>query len=151
MGGTRSWFPWPVRTLHQQMGMSRYVRWFRELTLDDIPLVGGKNASLGELYRELLPSGIRVPDGFAVTADAYRKVLASAELEQRIRRELSGLDTGNLAVLAERARRIREFILAVRLPEDVRAEIIEAYRLLDEWRRRRRRSIQCDGRGSTRR
>ena len=52
-----------------------YIRWFNELTIDDIPLVGGKNASLGEMYRELVPQGINIPNGFAVTAEAYRYML----------------------------------------------------------------------------
>jgi pyruvate,water dikinase len=110
--------------------MARYIRWFRELSLADIPSVGGKNASLGELYRALVPKGIRVPDGFAVTAEAYRRVIGAAEIEQRIQRELTGLDTRDLGALAERARHIREYILASALPDDVRKEIVEAYRSL---------------------
>lgn len=55
-----------------------YIRWFNELTIDDIPLVGGKNASLGEMYQELTPQGILIPNGFAVTAEAYRYVLEQA-------------------------------------------------------------------------
>ena len=55
-----------------------YIRWFAELGLDDIPLVGGKNASLGELYRALSATGVRVPPGFAITADAYRAFLHEA-------------------------------------------------------------------------
>ena len=54
--------------------MAQYIRWFEELTIDDVPIVGGKNASLGEMYRELTPQGIRIPNGFAVTADAYRHI-----------------------------------------------------------------------------
>src|SRR5436309_15006958 len=88
-------FPRPISVCRLQsirVTMARYIRWFRELALDDVPSVGGKNASLGELYRELAPKGIRIPDGFAVTADAYRRVLASAELDQRIHKELAELD-----------------------------------------------------------
>ena len=58
-----------------------YVRWFSDLSLGDVPLVGGKNASLGEMYRELVPLGVKVPNGFAVTAEAYRKVLADNDLD----------------------------------------------------------------------
>ena len=57
------------------MGNSNYIRWFEEITIDDVPLVGGKNASIGEMYRELTKEGIRIPNGFAVTADAYWHVL----------------------------------------------------------------------------
>ncbi|MCX8138220.1 MAG: hypothetical protein N3E46_00870, partial [Gemmataceae bacterium] len=60
---------------------SRWIRWFQELGLSDVGLVGGKNASLGELYRELTPVGVRVPNGFAVTAEAYRHILRVHQLE----------------------------------------------------------------------
>ena len=50
----------------------QYIRWFDEISIDDVPLVGGKNASLGEMYRELTPQGVKIPNGFAVTAEAYR-------------------------------------------------------------------------------
>ena len=56
----------------------RYIRWFEEITIDDIPLVGGKNASLGEMYRELTSQGIKIPNGFAITAEAYWHVIHSA-------------------------------------------------------------------------
>jgi pyruvate,water dikinase len=100
------------------------------LSLADVPLVGGKNASLGELFRELTPQGIRVPNGFAVAAEAYRRVPASAEIDQRIEQELSGLDSRNFSDLSARARRIRDLIVAAPLPDDVQTEIIEAYRTL---------------------
>ncbi|HEY5137728.1 MAG TPA: PEP/pyruvate-binding domain-containing protein, partial [Methylococcales bacterium] len=57
---------------------ANYIRWFNELTIDDVPLVGGKNASLGEMYRELTPQGIQIPNGFAVTAEGYRYLLDQA-------------------------------------------------------------------------
>ena len=53
----------------------QYIRWFDELSVDDVPLVGGKNASLGEMYRALTPQGVRIPNGFAVSAQAYRDML----------------------------------------------------------------------------
>ncbi len=62
----------------------QWIRWFKELTIDDVPLVGGKNASLGEMIRELTPKGISIPNGFAVTADAYHAFLRYNELEDRI-------------------------------------------------------------------
>jgi pyruvate,water dikinase len=109
------------------MPTPRFVRWFREISLADVTLVGGKNASLGEMYRELTPTGIRVPNGFAVTAEAYRHFLRVAGLGDEIRRVLSGLDTRDLSALADRGRRIREAILARPLPDEIRAEIAEAY------------------------
>jgi pyruvate,water dikinase len=109
------------------MDALRYVRWFRELSLADVALVGGKNASLGELYRELTPRGIRVPNGFAVTAEAYRYFMRSGGLGDQIQSILVGLDTHDLTGLANRGRAIRELILARPLPEDLRQEIAEAY------------------------
>jgi pyruvate,water dikinase len=109
---------------------ARFIRWFRELSIDDVGLVGGKNASLGEMYRELTPQGIRVPNGFAVTAEAYRHFLHQAGLDETIRRLLTGLDTRNLADLADRGRRLRERILASEVPGDLRDQIAEAYTLL---------------------
>lgn len=109
---------------------SRWIRWFRELSLSDVGLVGGKNASLGELYRELTPLGVRVPNGFAVTAEAYRYFLRVHQLEEVIRRELAGLDTHRLEELAERGRRIREAILSRPLPSELAEEITAAYRAL---------------------
>jgi pyruvate,water dikinase len=96
----------------------------------DVPLVGGKNASLGELFRELTPRGIRVPDGFAVTAEAYWHFLQTGGLAQTIRELLAGLDTRDLAGLAERGRHAREAILATPWPADLRQEIADAYAAL---------------------
>jgi pyruvate,water dikinase len=109
------------------MAAARFIRWFRDIGLADVGLVGGKNASLGELYRELTPEGIRVPNGFAVTAEAYRNFLRAGGLEAEIRAILQGLDTHNLAGLADRGRRLREAILARPLPADLSDEIVTAY------------------------
>ena len=104
-----------------------YVRCFDELSIDDVPLVGGKNASLGEMYRELNPIGIPVPDGFAVTSRAYRHVLERAGAWQDLRRALAGLDPADVADLAQRGREAREIILSAGLPDDLRREILTAY------------------------
>jgi pyruvate,water dikinase len=69
-----------------------YIRWFKELSLDDLPLVGGKNASLGEMFQQLRPLGVRVPDGFAVTAQAYRDALDAAGAWPELHALLDGLD-----------------------------------------------------------
>ena len=106
---------------------SEYVRWFDEIGIDDIPLVGGKNASLGEMCRELKGKGVKVPDGFAITADAYRYVLRKAGLDEKIKEILSDLDTHDLENLRQRASQTRQAILSVELPEDLEAEIIDAY------------------------
>lgn len=112
------------------MSGSRFIRWFSETGINDTPLVGGKNASLGEMYRELVPRGIKIPNGFAVTADGYRLVLQVGGLDQTIRRILSDLDTRDLTNLAERGRRVREAILATPLPQDLYREISQAYETL---------------------
>src|SRR5689334_19505509 len=96
--------------------MRKYIKWFSEIGIDDIPVVGGKNASLGEMHCELAAAGIRVPDGFAVTADAYRLFLREAGLEEKIRALLAGLDTRDIDNLRHRGARIRHAILAAALP-----------------------------------
>ncbi len=109
-----------------------FIRWFGELSLVDIPLVGGKNASLGEMYRELMPGGIRVPNGFAITADAYRHFLSKNKLNQTIHEALTGLDTRDFGQLADRGRRIREAILRAPIPAELHREIVLAYAQLCE-------------------
>lgn len=105
----------------------RFIRWFAEIGIDDVTLVGGKNASLGEMYRELAPKGITVPNGFAVTAEGYRHFLRSGDLEQRLRIALDGLDTHDLTELAKRGAQIREFLLGTPLPDDLQRDIVDAY------------------------
>jgi pyruvate,water dikinase len=108
-------------------GECKYIRWFAELGADDVPQVGGKNASLGEMYRELSAEGVRVPNGFAITAAAYRHVLDSANAWPELRDALAGLDPSDVADLARRAQRAREIIYAAPLPPDLVAEIRAAY------------------------
>ena len=107
-----------------------YIRWFADLGLDDIPLVGGKNASLGELYRALAPMGVRVPPGFAITADAYRHFLREAHLDQQIPILLRDLNTHDLANLRQRGRQVRHAILAAPWPAAPVDAIVEAYERL---------------------
>ena len=73
------------------MGDSKYIRWFEEIRIEDIPAVGGKNASLGEMYRELTGKDIKIPNGFAVTADAYWHVLESAGVLQELKDTLENM------------------------------------------------------------
>ena len=110
----------------------RWITPLRELTMKDVALVGGKNASLGEMLRELTPLGVSVPDGFAITADAYRDFLRHAHLEQAIKDLLAGVDRQDTGDLAERSQRIRNLILAAPLPPDLTAELARAYRDLGE-------------------
>ncbi len=103
------------------------IRWFAELGLDDIPLVGGKNASLGEMYCALSTAGVRGPPGFAITADAYRAFLHEAQLDHKITAVLKDLDTNDIANLRQRGRQVRQAMMAAPLPAALEAAIVEAY------------------------
>jgi pyruvate,water dikinase len=109
-----------------------YIRWFEEIGIDDVALVGGKNASLGELYRELTPGGIKVPNGFAITAEAYWDLLRRTKLDQRIKEILAGLDTQDSANLRQRGNAIRRELTEASLPDDLQREILAAYHKLCE-------------------
>jgi pyruvate,water dikinase len=103
------------------------IRWFEEIGIEDIPLVGGENASLGEMYRELASQGVKVPNGFAITADAYREFLRGTKLDRTIEEILQDLNTQDLANLRQRGRRVRDAILAATLPAHLQQVISEAY------------------------
>lgn len=107
--------------------MRRYIRWFEELTIADLPLVGGKNASLGEMVRELGAKGVRVPGGFAVTAEAYRDALGRTGALAKLRALLTGLDKSDLAALRRAGRRCHEIVYAAGLPPEAQAELDRAY------------------------
>ena len=108
----------------------RWVRFFHEVGLEDVPLVGGKNASLGEMIRELSPLGVRVPEGFATTSEAYWHFLEHNGLKEAIARELGELDPEDPKALQRVSRRLRNLILKGEYPQDLREEILEAYRRL---------------------
>ncbi|HYA38292.1 MAG TPA: phosphoenolpyruvate synthase [Candidatus Methylomirabilis sp.] len=105
----------------------RYIRTFSELGMQDVPLVGGKNASLGEMFRHLSAEGVRVPGGFATTAEAYRHYLEHNGLTERIRERLRPLDTRNLSELEKAGTEIRRWILEATIPPDLAEEIATAY------------------------
>jgi len=111
---------------------ANYIRWFNELTIDDVSLVGGKNASLGEMYRELTPQGIQIPNGFAVTAEAYRYVLDQTHSWEALHQALDDLNPDDVADLAKRARKAREIIYAAPFPKDLERQIIEAFNQLKQ-------------------
>jgi pyruvate, water dikinase len=106
---------------------ARFIKWFSELGIEDVPMVGGKNASLGEMFRELTSQGVKVPDGFAITAEAYRHFLSEAGLDAQIRGILTGLDTRDMENLRQRGAQIRQAILAAELPTEIEGEIAAAY------------------------
>ncbi|MBM4208221.1 MAG: phosphoenolpyruvate synthase [Gammaproteobacteria bacterium] len=111
---------------------SRFIRWFNELTIEDIPLVGGKNASLGEMYRELKPEGINIPNGFAVTAEAYRTMMDEAGAWAALHKALDRLNPDNVADLAKRGRMAREIVYGAPLSALLEQEILAAYRQLQQ-------------------
>ena len=100
---------------------------FGEIALSDLAQVGGKNASLGELFRALRPKGVGVVDGFATTARAYRRLLAERGLEERLRAIFAGVDVENLDALARCGQAARAAVLETPLPPELRDEIGTAY------------------------
>jgi len=108
-----------------------FVKWFEELGIQDVPLVGGKNASLGEMIRNLSSKGVNIPSGFAITAYAYKYTIEKAGIDQRIREILSDLDTHDVNNLAERGRKIRELIRNTPIPQELEEEIRRYYREME--------------------
>ena len=106
------------------------VRWFSELGLADLEQVGGKNASLGEMVSQLSDLGVRVPNGFATTSDAFHRFIGETGLRERIAGLLDGLDTDDVRRLAEVGREIRTEVVEQPFPEDLEADIRAAYEQL---------------------
>lgn len=106
----------------------KYIRFFKEIGIHDVALVGGKNASLGEMYTELSAQGVLVPNGFAITTEAYRYTLDEANAWPALRATLEGLKPDNLADLAARAAAAREIVYNAPLPVDLVEEILDGYR-----------------------
>jgi pyruvate,water dikinase len=105
---------------------------FKNLRIGDIPIVGGKNASLGEMYKELKEKGVRVPNGFAVTAVAYRYFMEAAKLKDKIHNILSDLNTHDTRNLMERGKKVRDAILRAEMPRDLEKEIVKNYKKLSK-------------------
>lgn len=110
----------------------QFIRWFNELSIDDVPLVGGKNASLGEMYRELKPQGIDIPNGFAITAEAYRHMLDLADGWSGLHAALDNLNPDDVSDLAKRAAIAREVVYGAPLPKALEQEILAAYETLKQ-------------------
>lgn len=109
-----------------------YIRWFKDLRIEDVPDVGGKTASLGELYSALTSQGVRVPNGFALTAAAYRDALRATGADDALRQLLAGLDKRRIADLAKRAAKARAIVFAATDRDDLRREVAEAYKQLEQ-------------------
>ncbi|WP_415405523.1 phosphoenolpyruvate synthase [Sulfurovum sp. CS9] len=110
--------------------MSDYIKWFSELSIEDVDLVGGKNASLGEMYQNLTAAGIRIPNGFAITADAYKMILDTNGAWEKLHAQLDSFDPNDVAQLQERGKRCREIIHDCTLPDDLITQIKSAYETL---------------------
>ncbi len=106
------------------------VLWFNEIGINDIELVGGKNASLGEMIQQLTPQGVNVPTGFATTAHAYRYFIESAGLEEQLRSLFADLDVEDVNNLRQKGRKARDLLLHTPFPQDLRTAIAQAYEVL---------------------
>jgi len=109
-----------------------FILWFNEIGIKDVPLVGGKNASLGEMYRRLTEKGVMVPNGFAITADAYKYLLKETGIEQAIRDALDGLNTHDIADLGKRGEKVRNIILNSKFPDDLDKAIKNSYSMMEK-------------------
>jgi pyruvate,water dikinase len=104
-----------------------FILWFNQIGIDDVPMVGGKCASLGEMYRRLHDKGINIPNGFAITAYAYRYFLTYAGIEDEIKEALKGLNTRDVNDLMRRGREVRDIIRNADFPPDLTQAIYVAY------------------------
>jgi pyruvate, water dikinase len=110
--------------------MSKYVKFFHDLRITDVPQVGGKNASLGEMFSTLKKKKINVPNGFATTSDAYRYFMDKSGLKAQIKGILADLKTKDVTNLMAHGKAVRDAIMKAQLPEDLNREIITAYHQL---------------------
>lgn len=107
--------------------MPSHIRWFKELGINDVSLVGGKNASLGEMYQNLTTEGVCTPNGFAITVEAYRYVLDHNKAWQPLHVALDGLDPANIKDLQARGEKARAIVYGCSLPEDLKTAILHSY------------------------
>ncbi len=108
-----------------------FIYWFKELTNKDVPIVGGKNASLGEMYQKLSSQGISVPNGFAITAQAYFYLLEKSGIQRSIKNILSDLDTKDIKKLISKSSKVRELILKAEFPKELTSQIVKAYERME--------------------
>jgi pyruvate,water dikinase len=110
--------------------MKRYILWFKEISKEDVPLVGGKNASLGEMFSKLSRKGIQVPNGFAITAEAFRYYLAYNKIDEKLREIFEKFDPKRIESLKDTGEKSRQLILNGKFPPDLEREILENYQKL---------------------
>jgi pyruvate,water dikinase len=109
-----------------------FVKWFEEVGIKDVAIVGGKTASLGEMITELTAKGVKVPSGFAITAHAYRYIMEKSGAVKQVKEILKGLDTHNVKDLATRGAQIRKLIESIEFPEELDSEIRRMYKEMCE-------------------
>jgi len=107
--------------------MADNIKWFKEIGIEDVAEVGGKNASLGEMYRNLTAEGVRVPNGFAVTSSAYRYLLDTNNAWEKLHALLDDIDVNNIDELQTKGKQCREIIQNCMIPEDLKNEILASY------------------------
>lgn len=107
-----------------------YILWYKNISLKDVPLVGGKNASLGEMVKSLTKKGVRIPDGFALTTKAYWHFLKNNKIDKELKEVFRNFNPQNLRNLRETGRVARNLILRADFPKDLQKDIIQAYRKL---------------------
>ena len=107
--------------------MSQNIKWFSEIGIEDVAEVGGKNASLGEMYQNLTSEGVRVPNGFAITASAYKYILDYNKLWEKLHNQLDDLDPDNVQQLQECGAACRDLVYHATIPDDLKQEILDNY------------------------
>jgi len=112
--------------------MKKYILWFKEISKEDVPLVGGKNASLGEMFSKLMKKGIQVPNGFAITAEAFRYYLAYNKIDEKLKEIFEKFDPKSIESLKETGEKSRNLILKGKFPSDLEKEILENYQKLSK-------------------
>lgn len=109
-----------------------FILWFNEISIKDIPLVGGKNASLGEMFQNLKKQKIKIPEGFAITSAAYKYVLEKSGAIKDLKAIMNDLDINNSKSLQAAGKQARQIILNSEIPSDLQDEIIQAYHKLSD-------------------
>ncbi len=107
--------------------MKNYIKYFNDIDIKDVPIVGGKNASLGEMFQKLTAKGVQVPDGFATTSNAYWLFLKEAQIKDKIAQELLKLNKGNFSNLREVGKAVRKIITDSDFPEAIRISVKNGY------------------------
>ena len=110
----------------------QYIKFFNEIRNTDIESVGGKNASLGEMYQKLTPLGVQIPFGFAITCDAYSEILSDEHLKSKIEQYLLEIDIDDIGLLQDRAKKIQALIFATPIAKSIKDEIRQSYEILSQ-------------------